>query len=96
MDNDMFAQQVRAFIEENYLFGRDKTFSDHDSFLDLGIIDSTAILELVLFLEESYGIVVEDGELTPDNLDSINNVTRYLRAKTNGSSMLSAPAERIA
>ena len=84
MHNDTFAQQVRSFIEDNYLFGRDKQLVDTDSFLEEGIIDSTAILELVLFLEETYNITVEDNELTPDNLDSIVNVTNYLRRKMSG------------
>ena len=82
MHNNVFAQQVRSFIEDNYLFG-DKQIGDTDSLLDHGIIDSTAILELVLFLEETYGITVEDSELTPDNLDSIVNVSNYLRRKLN-------------
>jgi acyl carrier protein len=84
MYNDAFSQQVRSFIAENYLFGQDKQFEDSDSFLEHGIIDSTAVLELVAFLEESYKITVEDEELTPDNLDSVNSVSAYLCRKLNG------------
>ena len=54
---------------------------DDTSFLDEGIIDSTGILELVNFLEEDFGIAVEDAELIPENLDSIKNVTEYLERK---------------
>ena len=51
------------------------------SLLDQGIIDSTGVLELVTFLEDTYDIKVEDGELIPDNLDSINRLVRFLERK---------------
>ena len=51
------------------------------SFLDSGIIDSTGVMELVGFLEDRFGITVEDSELTPENLDSIGRVSAYLARK---------------
>lgn len=96
MYNDIFSQQVRSFITDNYLYGQDKRFDDDDSFLEHGIIDSTAVLELVAFLEDNYGITVEDDELTPDNLDSIHSVSAYLRRKLNGSTATFSPAVKTA
>jgi len=55
--------------------------NDDTSFLDKRIIDSTGILELVSFLEEELSIGVEDDELVPENLDSINNIVAYLERK---------------
>ena len=75
--------KIRDFIVENFLFGSDDGLEDNISFLDEGIIDSTGILELVDFLEEEFGIAVEDEELVPENLDSIKNVTEYLERKMN-------------
>ncbi len=75
-------QKVRAFIVENFLFGDDQGLKDDTSFLDDGISDSTGILELVNFIEEEFEIKVEDDELVPENLDSLNNVTAYLTKKT--------------
>jgi len=72
---------VRAFIKENFLFGNDDAFKDDTSFLNEGIVDSTGILELVSFLEEEFSITVEDEELLPENLDSINNVVTYVNRK---------------
>lgn len=54
---------------------------DSTSFLDTGLIDSTGVLELVDFLEERFGITVEDSELVPENLDSLDNLCRYLEKK---------------
>lgn len=73
--------EVRAFIGDNLLFGEEVTFSDEDSFLEEGIIDSTGILELIHFLEERYGFYVEDDELVPENLDSVNRLVKYVRRK---------------
>ena len=80
-----YAQTVRNFVIENFLFGDSGGLEgDGASFLENGIIDSTGILELVTFLEETFGITVEDEELIPENLDSIENVARFLDRKRNG------------
>lgn len=84
MNSATIAQQVRSFLAENYFLGQDYSFEDSDSFLERGIIDSTGVLQLVAFLEETYGITVEEGELTPENLDSINNISAYLSRKRRG------------
>ena len=72
---------VRNFIIENFLFDDDGSLKDDTSFLDEGIIDSTGILELVEFLDEEFSITIEDDELIPENLDSINNVTKFVVGK---------------
>ena len=72
---------IRQFIIENFLFEEDNNLKEDTSFLENGIIDSTGILELVSFLEETFGITVEDEELIPENLDSIANVVKYLATK---------------
>ena len=74
-------QQIREFIVENFLFGDANGLKDDSSFLDEGIMDSTGVLELVTFLEEEFSVTVEDEDLIPENLDSINNVTAYLEKK---------------
>jgi acyl carrier protein len=73
---------LTSFIEESFLPGLSGgKFDDNTSFLDSGLIDSTGVLELVDFLEESFDIEVEDSELVPENLDSINNLMKYLVSK---------------
>jgi len=72
---------IRDFIVENFLFGSANGLNDDTSFLDDGIIDSTGVLELVTFIEENFKIRVDDEELIPENLDSIDNITGYLERK---------------
>jgi len=76
-----YAGEVRVFVVSNYLLGKDNGFTNDDSFLELGIIDSTGILELISHLESTYGIEVTDDELNPDNLDTVNRITAYLNWK---------------
>ena len=78
MDNSV---KVREFVVENFLFGDGKALKDDTSFMEEGIIDSTGILELVFFLEETFGFSVEDDELVPDNMDSLKNIAQYIDRK---------------
>lgn len=72
---------IRNFIIENFLFEEDKNLKEETSFLENGILDSTGVLELIAFLEETYEIEVEDEELIPQNLDSITSVAQYVQRK---------------
>lgn len=76
---------VRKFIQDNFIMGTSGAqFADSDSFLTRRIIDSTGFLELVSFLEEDFGIAVADEEMTPENLDSLDNIEAYVRRKRAG------------
>jgi acyl carrier protein len=76
-----FKATIKQFIIDNFLFGDDEGLEDDSSFLEEGIIDSTGMLELVTFLEEDFSIDIEDEEMTPENLDSINNLITFLNHK---------------
>lgn len=76
-----YINTIRDFIVENFLFGEDNGFTEETSFLESGMVDSTGILEIINFLEETYHIVVEDNELIPENLDSLKNLDRFLNKK---------------
>ena len=71
--------KIRVFVMENFLFDDNGDLGNNTSFLEHGIIDSTGILELVAFIEETFEITVKDEELIPENLDSIANVVRYIQ-----------------
>ena len=73
---------LRRFIAENFLF-RDEAdaIANDASLLDAGIIDSTGVLELVCFLESTFGIQVADEDMLPENLDSIRAISTYVTRK---------------
>ena len=73
---------VRGFVTDNFLFGRKNvSLAGDDSLLEQGLIDSTGVLELVSFIENKFEIKVEDDDLVPDNLDSINRLIAFIETK---------------
>lgn len=74
--------RVRAFVVSNFLFGDGGDLEDDQSLLDAGVLDSTGVVELVGFLEEEFGIRIDDQEMIPENLDSIERITGYVQRKT--------------
>ena len=74
-------EEVRHFIVDNYLHGKDAGLSVDSSFLKVGIVDSTDIVQLTAFIEEQYLITIEDAELTPEHLDSIRKVALFIEEK---------------
>lgn len=81
MQSDISAS-VRKFISDNFLFREGlAAIADDASFLDAGIIDSTGVLELVSYLEDTWGITVADEEMLPENFDSIRGIVAYLQRK---------------
>ncbi len=80
---DPITTQVKSFIVDNFLFGQGGDNITVDaSLMDNGIVDSTGVLELVAFLEETWSIEVEDEELVPENLDTLGNLTRFIQRKS--------------
>lgn len=75
-------QEVRGYILENYLFTDDESvLANSDSFLQKGILDSTGILEVIYFIEDEYGVKVEDEEMVPENLDSVERLVAFVQRK---------------
>ena len=76
-------EQLVTFFQDNFMIDLPENFSDDDSLMNNGIVDSTGILELVTFLEETYNFKVANDDIVPENLDSINRLKTYIRTKTN-------------
>lgn len=82
MARDEKKKQVRNFVIENLLLGEEEEdFLDSQSFLDSGLIDSTGILEIIGFIEEQYTITIEDDEMVPENLDSVEKIVSFLQTR---------------
>lgn len=74
--------RVRAYIVDNFIMGGNADhLKDADSFMETHVVDSTGFLELVTFLEETYGFAVLDDEMVPENLDSLDNIDAYVQRK---------------
>jgi len=81
MDKIEIEREVRTFLINNFLFGRAEALRDDASLLG-EVIDSTGAVELVIFLQDRFGITVDDEEVAvPENFDSVNNIVGYVERK---------------
>ena len=74
-------QKIKSFISDNFMVELNGVITDDDSLLDKGIIDSTGVLELIMFIEENFNIKIKDEEIVPENLDSLNRIDKFLSKK---------------
>lgn len=82
-DQVQVQKKLKDFITETFLVGSDiSNIAENDSFMEKEIIDSTGVLELTAFVETEFGINIEDNEMTPDNLDSIAKLVKFIARKS--------------
>ena len=77
---------MKKFIIDNFFYGEEADISPETSFIEHNIIDSTGILEVVSFLQDTFNVVISDDEMLPENLDSLKNIEQFLIRKMNGKS----------
>lgn len=73
--------EVRAFLKRNFMLDDAVAIEEGTSFMDNHILDSTGFIELITFIEERYGVKVEDEEMVPENFDSLRNISAYVGRK---------------
>jgi acyl carrier protein len=81
MERDDIKGDVRGFIESNFLFGGSASLGDADSLIEGGVIDSTGVIEVISFLEEKFGVAIDDSDLVADNFDSIEKIAKFVAAR---------------
>jgi acyl carrier protein len=77
------AAAIREFVVEKFFCGDDEIVKEDTSFLEEGHTYPWSIVELAMFLEKTYDITIEDDELVPKNLDSLQNIARLIDQKVN-------------
>jgi acyl carrier protein len=73
--------RVREFVLEYFYVSDSAELTDEISLIDSGIVDSTGMMEIILFLEGEYGIHIEDHETIPENLESIFRIATFVAQK---------------
>jgi acyl carrier protein len=76
---------IQRFIVAELARGRGVTSIDRgESLLTSGIVDSHGVMELVAFLEQRYGVAIDDSDLTPENFDNVASIEAFVERKRNG------------
>jgi acyl carrier protein len=73
--------EIREFITGNFYIADPKALRDDASLIDMGVVDSTGVLEVISFLESHYGFTVGEDETVPENLDSIARIVAFVARK---------------
>ena len=80
--SDSLRDRIQKFILENYLFTNDTSaLGLDDSLLGRGIVDSTGMLEIIMFIEEQLGVTVKDEDMIPENLDSVSRIAAFVESR---------------
>lgn len=75
-------QQLRAFIQENFLYMRpDLKFGDDESLFTRGVIDSLGVMEIVGHVEEHWGLAIDPDDVTEQNFGSLNALATYVASR---------------
>jgi acyl carrier protein len=86
-------EELRSFLTDNFaLDGTVSPIGLTDSLIEAGVVDSTGLLELVLFVETRYGFEVPDVDLLPENFETLANISRYIAARTETKAVTAQPA----
>jgi acyl carrier protein len=80
-ESERLQKIVRTYILEDLLLGSEQEIGDDESLVDSGVLDSTGAVELVAFLEKTFGIKIDDHEIGPDNLDSVSRICNLITRK---------------
>lgn len=80
MDTTDIEREIRSFLVDNFLFGRSEALHEDDSLLG-GVIDSTGTIDLVVFLQDRFALIVEEEDVIPENFDSVKHVVAYVARK---------------
>jgi len=76
-------QEIRNYLINSFLSGQADKLKENGALLG-DIVDSTGVLELVGFLQERFAITVDDEDINPENLSSVNSLVAYVERKVNG------------
>lgn len=83
MTQDDVVRRVRTYVDDNFLFAPGSTaIADDASLVALGVVDSLGVMELLLFLEQEFGIVAADDEITESNLGSFAGIAAFVMSKS--------------
>jgi acyl carrier protein len=80
--NSNVSHTLERFIVDELMMGDQQTRIDPDaSLISSGVVDSLALLRLIAFVEEQFGVTVEDEEVMPENFETLNIIESFVTAK---------------
>ena len=81
MTNEQMHREVEHFIKDNFVFDDKRQLKEDETLLGAGIVDSTGVLEIIAFLENTYQVRFDDQDLVAENFDSVSRIVRFMSKK---------------
>ena len=82
MDQETIKTTVKNFVLNEFLPGEDPAaLTDITALVTTGILDSIAVLKVVTFLENQFGITIEPHEAVVENLNTLSDIGRFVISK---------------
>lgn len=72
---------IAKFIAEKILKQPNKEIKPDEALISSGLIDSFSLMDLALFVEDTFGVKIEDTELNADTFDSLNQLAGLISAR---------------
>lgn len=82
LDREAVARAVRAYVVENFYYGKQGALQDETNLMEDGAVDSTGFMELVTFVETGFPISVQDEDLVPENFASVERIVAFILRKS--------------
>jgi acyl carrier protein len=82
MTSSDVVERTRTYVLEQFLYARtDVQLSEDEPLFERGIVDSMGVVEVVQFLEQEYGILIDDDEVTEQHFRSLRSIADYVCSK---------------
>lgn len=72
---------IAGYVETNLFQGDTGSVPHEASLVDLGVLDSMAVAAMLAFAEAEFGIIVDESDITLENVVSVNAVAALVRRK---------------
>jgi len=87
--------QIREYLQAHRASDGQVDFSDGESLLEAGVIDSMTMLDLITFLETKYGVAVDEDDMIPENFDTVDAIVSYVSGKLGASDSSVNPSASV-
>jgi len=72
---------IAAFIAKNILKQPNRTLGAEEKLISSGLIDSFSLVDLGMFVEETFGVRIDDTELNAETFDTLRQLAELIKAR---------------
>ncbi len=78
--SDEIGAKLKDYLKKEILHDESYPMADDEPLISSGLIDSFSLVDIALFVEETFGVRIDDNELTADNFDTVAELVKHIEA----------------